>query len=81
VKFEAKDSVVVFMILKGCLPYSHILPFSKPLEFLGENLSVPNFIARIDHSYFRRVVIKLEHLEDLNLKIEIKMLVVLLDSI
>lgn len=76
--FDTEDPLVVLVVLQSCLAYPDVLPFMKPLEFLVQNLGMPDFIGAIEDSHLRSVWVHFEYLDDLDHEIEVKVLVVLL---
>ena len=66
------------MVLKGGLSNPHVLALSKVFELVLQNLCMPNLAGFIDNSDFKRVLVELEHLDDLALQVEIVVLIVFL---
>lgn len=79
-RLQPEHVAVAPVILKGSLPNSDELPFAKPFKLLVEDLSVPDLVGFVDDSDFRGVIVKLEHLQDLHLEVEIEMLIIFLDG-
>jgi hypothetical protein len=69
------------MVLKGGLSDPNVLPLSKMFEFVLQNLCVPDLAGFVNNSDFKRVLVELEHLDDLALQVKIVVLIVFLSSL